>query len=73
MRVALSFVNTVASVALTEEERELADGLCRSLAEKHAFGRRATLELRVDDLRVEEVFVHLRIPRGGEHGDAAAK
>jgi hypothetical protein len=60
----LSVVNTVAQVGLSEEERVLADRLCESLAEKHGFGRRATVELNVEDLRVVEAFIKMRIPRG---------
>lgn len=60
-----------ATIGLSDEERALADELCRLLAAKHAFGRRATLELRVEDLRVVEAFAHIRIARGG--GDANAE
>lgn len=60
------------AVALTEEERELADELCRRLAQKHAFGKRVTIELVVEDVRVIEVFCHFRIPRGREEPQTAS-
>lgn len=58
----------VATVGLSDEERELADELCRRLAEKHAFGRRARVELIVEDLATVEVYVHIRVARGGDRG-----
>jgi hypothetical protein len=54
----------VDNITLDEAERRLADELCERLARRHAFGKRATVELRVEELRVVEVFCHLRIARG---------